>query len=252
MLCSLKLYLVLLSVVGIPFEVECFYFLYTELCPPQLQNNVIVSLLAVAARWLLAIICMDTSARVYAVFLMSYLFFARIYDCLMRSVGLLYSRGLDIHKALRLFDRLRITLLSNNKGMQLTLFAMLGVGLFGTVLMNYGTLKLYSVIPLVGYTIFPLLSCLSLCLIQITLSNAIKIYENSAGVLESFGRSLINPCGRKYLLRKLRSLRPAGMECGVAGHRFITIKRCTKVEYYYSIVDFTITAVLSIPSDVFS
>lgn len=121
------------------------------------------------------------------------------------------------------------------------------------VFCNFYTVKGYAVLPFFVYMFLPVVSVVVPILLNSTLPYAIEVYEGTEKMLK--GRATKLACSkhaeRKFLVKRLRAMQPlAGfVGTGLFDYRFFMVKRSTRVTFYYVYVDYTITALLSVPTD---
>jgi len=118
------------------------------------------------------------------------------------------------------------------------LFAMAGGGVC-IILSNFTTIKLHHAIPLPHFLLFP---CMSI-LCPIFGSKALKVGSQAYEISKSFKRKWLNS---KYWKRKCLTLVPVPFNVGVNDFILCRIDRGTSPHYWYEILYYSVTAILSI------
>ncbi|OXA45241.1 putative SMEK 3 [Folsomia candida] len=147
---------------------------------------------------------------------------------------------------LRLYTRLSLnfTLCAGISNCCCLLF--MGVGLFCGVGVNFVTMKMYGITPISIYLLFPVCAVFMGMIADIMTTMIVKISESSCTLVWKMERYL-SPCGdRAFVRRKLRVVRNVKVNAGIGPYVFFGVNAGTKLAYYYTVVNFTITALLSI------
>ncbi|OXA40818.1 Citrate-sodium symporter [Folsomia candida] len=128
--------------------------------------------------------------------------------------------------------------------------ALFGFGLFAGVLINVGSIQLMDVLPFWFYVYFPSASVMVVLTISVLLPQAQIVNDRSKGVIEKWKIAVMGEWDTRkkaYLRKKLKTLKPAGLQVGIHEVRFFTIERSTKAAFYVKILDNTINLSLAIP-----
>lgn len=120
------------------------------------------------------------------------------------------------------------------------------LGLVLSVTFNFLTVKMRSVLPLPYYLVCPMAAGIIPVAIQILVPVAIRIFEDSAKLMQTWRFALKRTWDRKYLRRRLRACKAAKIYAGVFKFNFFHLSRSTKGTFWYAIVDYTITALISV------
>lgn len=115
-----------------------------------------------------------------------------------------------------------------------------------SVPLNYMTIMMYNTIPFRLYVIFPV-ACILLPLShEIFLPILINVYEDEVNLHRKWRRSLCFCGDAKYLVRRVKATRILRVYCAVLEFNFYFLKNSTKLRYQYAILNYTISAVLSV------
>lgn len=123
--------------------------------------------------------------------------------------------------------------------------ALMTIGLLLSVTFNFLCVKMRSVLPMPYYLVCFVAAGIILVLIQILLPLAINVYEDSEALMQIWKVALRYSCDRKYLRRRLRACKAVRFYAGLFKYNFFYISLSTKSTFWYAIVDYTITALLS-------
>jgi hypothetical protein len=129
-------------------------------------------------------------------------------------------------------------------------FFSMGAGFVVAVICNFVTLKLYHVVPMPFYLYFPSVSILIPIIVTILLPIVVQIYENANKLRVKWGQNihLGSISEMKHLKRRLRAIHVVRIYGGLFGFSLWEMNNCTKTAYIFAMVNYTINALLSIPS----
>ncbi|OXA47694.1 hypothetical protein Fcan01_17752 [Folsomia candida] len=122
---------------------------------------------------------------------------------------------------------------------------LMGLGLLLSVVFNFVTIKLYSVIPMPLYLYFPSVSVLIPVIIEALLPFGISLNVKAVQLRNKWDRQLERCGDRKYVRRILRAIKPFCINCGVAGYNVLKLVKGTKVWFYEQLLNYTISALLT-------
>jgi hypothetical protein len=132
-------------------------------------------------------------------------------------------------------------------------FVVLGAGLVLGIFFNFGTIKLFCVLPLYFYIYNPSVSLFIVCSGNLMLTMVHKVYERSEELLRCWPVGTLNfyfgGMRRKYLKKVLKSLRPIRLYTVIENCRFFWFKRNTKITYWSTIFLNTINLLLTFPQE---
>jgi hypothetical protein len=130
------------------------------------------------------------------------------------------------------------------------LFAMSGIFIVDVVC-NFGTLKLYNIIPMPFYLFFPSVSILISVLCPIMMPMVVNIYENVNTLNVKWRQNCIHKdCSvfeMKYLKRKIKSIKVIRVCGGILEYTLYEMNNSTKARFLFEMINYTINAILSIP-----
>lgn len=127
----------------------------------------------------------------------------------------------------------------------------MAIGFILSVAFNFATLKMYHIIPMPLYLYCPSVSVLIPALISILLPMAISLYERDAQVHAGWRNIMHKSPGLKLLKRELSATKTLRFYAGFFGFTIFELKPGVKSTYYYAILDYTMTLLLSIDLHVF-
>jgi len=119
----------------------------------------------------------------------------------------------------------------------------------------YGTVALRNVIPMPAYLMLPLGIMFGCIASRQIMGMAGSFYENSLGAFEQWGRFARTQIGKsnsKYCIKLVEATAPMKMHARFGDNTLYFMKRSTIVASFSTIHNYTIDALLSIPSSVFS
>lgn len=122
--------------------------------------------------------------------------------------------------------------------------------LFGSmlsVLFNYISLKLYAVIPMPMYLFFPTFAVLLPCVVLVMLPVGTAVHERDAEVHAKWKYYAHRSSNVKLLSRQLRATKVIRITGGISDFQLFTLNQSFTPRYFSAMVDYTITALLSIP-----
>lgn len=125
------------------------------------------------------------------------------------------------------------------------------VGLVAGVWVNFVTIKMYRVTSMPIYLFFPVCSLLMAVMANLMISITVNIYNRSGKVLIRLKRCISrnSRTDSAYIRRKVRAIKAIQVYAGTSQYIFFGVKALTKLQFYYTVINFTITALLSIPGD---
>jgi len=244
--CVLRFYSLLISIVCPFLNLDPFHFIYSDYCPLKIQNYPWASTICLVVRLILSYLCCSIFARMSSFTLVFVVVLIRLYNDLIAALRALHRRGGKMTNILRAYNRLQIILRSEEEGLQLATFTCASTGLILSVVSNFGTIKLYNVVPLMVYTFFPVDSINALGMSSVCLPPTIQIHEESFKVIHEL-QTDVKAWERKVVRRRLKALLPLRIHGGVFNHRMFKVTKSFKGGYYYSIVNYTITMLLAVP-----
>ncbi|OXA54890.1 hypothetical protein Fcan01_10114 [Folsomia candida] len=116
---------------------------------------------------------------------------------------------------------------------------------FISVPFNYMTLKMYNLVPFRLYVAFPVVCILLPMSHQILLPILISVYEGEVNLHKKWRRSLCFCGDTRYLMRRVKATKILRVYCGLSDFNFYFLKKSTKLKYQYTILSYTISALLS-------
>lgn len=228
-----------------------FSHILKELLPPSLyfRYSLQISLLCtfICALWILQILrltCLALAIINSLVKLISDSIF------LLRKGRLSDALSFKIHGAM--------TTLLHSAQVYSDMFAagVLGVLQMVGIMMWYATFAMSSVIPMPIYLTCPGLGVGIVCAVQVAFVPFAFLYEDSRKWIREMGRvplkypHIRGGClgnKRKYVVRKIATLRPFTFYAGVADHRFFALRARTNITFNERMSSLTISALLAVP-----
>lgn len=125
----------------------------------------------------------------------------------------------------------------------------LGIYAIVIIFSNFCTVELIYLIPLPIYMVFPVMAFSFPIALGVALSQAIQIHEKSKKLLYDLkvkANSMSN-LGRKYHERNLKAIKELSICPGINEYELCIIKKSSNLTYFAAILNYTITAVISIP-----
>lgn len=157
--------------------------------------------------------------------------------CLERSYVIKILQGNDV---VNIFLQIASTILETGA----SLIFLAGIAL--SVSINFGTIKMYSIIPISFYLFFPLASVVIPMCLQIIMPMVINIYEGGQKVVWKWKYYTNYSQNIKYVTRMITARKKVRINVGLFGFVFFFLKKSTKVTYYYTILSYTISAIMEI------
>lgn len=124
---------------------------------------------------------------------------------------------------------------------------LMGSAIILSVLFNFMSIKLYSVIPMPLYLFFPSVAVLIPVIADTLMPLSIRVNEKAQNLKEKWSRNFVHSAGRKYLRRKLMGINPLHILCGIGGFNFLKLIKSTKAWFYAQILNYSISALLTEP-----
>lgn len=119
------------------------------------------------------------------------------------------------------------------------------IGMWVNALFNFISLNMYGIIPPSAFPYFPAVSLLMAGVIQLLLPLIVSVYEDGVVLRAKWMCLLGGSQDKKYLKRKLSSIRLSAVYGGILGFYLYKCKRSTKFAFFGAIVSYTVTASLS-------
>jgi len=245
---------------AITLEVDPLYYFMKDILGPFYRNYKYLEIFICLVRIVyITIYVLDAAKFIGWVFTLTFLAQRFVVICL-RNIEVLTSRkklkklhcisqfsGFHYYQSLRI-----IRDLSGYASDAAALFAMAGGGVC-IILSNFTTVKLHHAIPLPHFLFFP---CMSI-LCPIFGSSALKVGSQAYEISKSFKRKWLNALNHnydrwkgtgnsKYWTRKCSILVPVPFNVGVNDFILCRIDRETSPHYWYEILYYSVTAILSI------
>ncbi|OXA45028.1 hypothetical protein Fcan01_20330 [Folsomia candida] len=120
------------------------------------------------------------------------------------------------------------------------------IGLIACIVLNFATLKMYGIIPVALFPYFPSLLGVFYVVKSILLNMVIDVYEDGRVLYNKWVWVSARSWDKPYLTRKLRGIQIPRIYGGLMGFNFYECTADTKIAYYDVILNYTITALLSI------
>lgn len=118
------------------------------------------------------------------------------------------------------------------------------------VLLNFISLKMYSAVPFRMYAFFPTIAVLVTVVIYMFMPMVIAVFERDVEIHAKWRYYSYRSSNVKLLLRRLRATKVIGITVGIANYRLFDCTKSMLPRYFSVTVDYTITALLSIPVNV--
>lgn len=146
-------------------------------------------------------------------------------------------------------DILNIVLQINSIPISIACALILFSGLVMSVAFNFATIKMSQVIPMPIYLAFPIFAFATLIIIQIMMPMLIKICVGGEEVAWKWKYYIFYSKDVKYVTRMIRARQGVRINVGLFGFRFFFVKKSTKATYYYTLLSYTISALMAIEVD---
>jgi len=228
-------------------DVDCLYYVFKVLTP-SLFENPLLSLL----RLFLLINFYLLVARTFAILLVVSLILVKVLVVIIKLIFKFQTSQMTFVKIIKICEVLqhgRIIFAIMNSLLEFLVVLLLGSGIFLSVTVNFGAIKLVGIIPLPIYVIILEFAIVTPFVIITCMSYAIHTYELTNKLLQKLKTIPMNRYARRYLLRKLHSLQPIAFCAGVNGFRLFKVKNSTRFTYFSAIINYTITALLSVSAE---
>lgn len=134
---------------------------------------------------------------------------------------------------------------------------LIGIGPFWTlgmiavvfVVFNFVSLKMYQIIPMPLYMFFPSVSVVIPGMICMILPVVVDVYESDAEVVAQWKYSCRRSSDIKLLSRQVRATKVLRINGGMLGFTLCQFTKGVKASYFFEVVNYTITAIMSVPVD---
>lgn len=231
---------------GIYVKLDPFYFVIKEFAPLQVDYKFVTII-----RLILTLANTFEAGRIFwlgAIFFMVYL---RVLNNLILSLLITHNRWKQ-QEVIEAWKKIRILNEIANIFFNPSFCIALAVSFVIIVIANVATIKLNGLIPMPLFIVFAYLAVVAPFIITRIISQTSMLYEQSSTLLEELkrtSRTRWDLKNQKYEKRFLKSLRPLSIDVDFNGFRLYISKRSMKLDYYCSVISYTITAFLSIPVD---
>jgi hypothetical protein len=121
------------------------------------------------------------------------------------------------------------------------------VGMIVTVMCNFTTIRLKSVIPLWILVFVPMGSFIIVSGLYIRMSCMADLHDNSKKLIKLWRNSSRLLVSRRFMYKTSLALRPLQFCIGFMGNTLRLIDRIVIAGYFYKIMDYTIVSLLAIP-----
>ncbi|OXA40224.1 hypothetical protein Fcan01_24933 [Folsomia candida] len=116
-----------------------------------------------------------------------------------------------------------------------------------SVVFNFISLKMYPFVDTSIYVYAPLIAGIVLVGMEIMVPLCTKIYQDCKEIHATWRRGMVGVKNdAKYLRKKLRSIQVIALYGGINSYNFYKCKKSTKSTYFGAVIDYTMTATLSI------
>jgi len=126
----------------------------------------------------------------------------------------------------------------------------MSLGLLVSITFNFASLRMYGIIPMPMFLFYPVVAAIVPLLAHTLLPEGTMAYETTKAITQTWSytvRHSNSPKHTKYILKKIKSIRPAGFYAGIGGFNLYLLKNSTKSTYYWIMVEYTLDCLLSIP-----
>lgn len=242
-----------LTLFGIYFEIDPFIIVYKYWFPAEVKENIGIyfQLLFHCCRIVLTFIPFLFGCRTICLIIclsttMAHLLLACVFiiASTVQRISILRSATSILHK----HKALEIIMVMSDEIVSFEALGFMGLGLVLGVLFNFVSLKLYHTIPMPLFLYFPSVSVLIICVILVMLPLLINFYENDVQIHAQWRYYCY--CRRsnfKIITRLLKATKVVRFNAGIPGFKVYELKKGVKPIYLFTLVNYTITALLSIP-----
>lgn len=244
-------YCIIFPYIAVPLEI---YFQIDPLGQLESQiltnsNPLFAQLIILISRILTVVAGIQTSRLIAKMVSICTILTQLILDCIT-NLGKMTTRlvqtWIRTNPVLREYTCLEIILFEFLEIASNVIFLLMGQGILLLVMFNFITLKLYGHVPSALYPAAPSVSILLPIVIQTLLQMLIDVFEDASRLKNRWDKELGDFGGVKYLKRRLRAVRILRWYAGIFSFKLYDLKQQVKPIYYYTIVNYTITALLSI------
>jgi hypothetical protein len=237
-----SVFILIAPVAAVALELDPFGRILDKILPTQFQNAFILIVIRII---LSAFIAIDV-ARI-----ISFVVFPAVGILLTVDMFVKLTQFRSIGIAMLYYDQIHI-LLTQISG--ITLPALLSMTLLTgcfTAALNFCAIRLLNVLPLFLYLFILALDVLWVLVISQITPLIVDVHEGSKGVVNqwkrlssSFTGRTITGGGGKYVLKRIHSYQPLGLQAGILNLPLFTITRSRRSTYYSSMLALTINLVL--------
>lgn len=118
------------------------------------------------------------------------------------------------------------------------------------ILAWYLTLAGWEIMPFFVYGFFPVCAAVVPAIVQVTFVPFTKLWDGSKEWIKSMKLAPLSMRvgERKFVMKKLYTLRPLSVYAGILDHRFFPLSKSTKKRFIEEMISFTIEVLLAAPS----
>lgn len=122
------------------------------------------------------------------------------------------------------------------------------------ILISYWTLVLYELIPMPFYIVVPYCVFSGYFFATVIFYSASFSHRVSTELILDFKCSFktdlavhqCTKCERRFLIRKIKSLRPLALNASIAEYTFFKITKDSELNFFFAIINYTLSALLSV------
>lgn len=114
-----------------------------------------------------------------------------------------------------------------------------------TVCANFATFKMYFIIPMPLYLIFPITAVMTLVLVELMLPNYSKCYEHSKLLAGGWKITSMRK-SNSFLFKTAKSLSPLKLYANIAGFNLFHVQNSTKSTYLSAVLLYTMNVLVSV------
>lgn len=225
-------------------NIDPLYGIVVEFTPFRI-NSIFVTIIRLTLLFLSA----TEVVRMICISIVIFIVCIKVLTDLFKTLLLIHN-NLEQQKVIELWKHTEIVIKILKPATDIMIAIVLGICFVISVLTNFCTIKLGSVVPMYIYVLFPHIAIVVMGVFTLAISQTSKLYNYSSELLwqlkiSSRGRWDIK--GRKCHSKLLKSFQPLAVCAGINGYQLFVSKQSLMLTYCYAVVDYTITALLSIP-----
>jgi len=241
--------LVLNFLLGVVANIDVYQYALVDIIPSKIFNTTWFWVLMKCGSVALGFPCFIEGGRLIPIMCGHMVMGAEL---LVRSIGICFRADIQNLGRLSMLHAKFLQIEVVNQIIQLDIeaavFALVGFGTGFMSILIFASIRLRH-LPLLPYSMFPLLVTLISFIARLSLPVAIAVCENSKSCLRKWRRIVASYPREKVWTRRLKASRGMHYHAGIKGYTLFHLDKSIMSEFSKTIVDYSVDLLLSFPED---